>query len=146
VIIRKQINASTADIWRLVSDFGNIHIIYPYVIATEILSEKSSGIGAIRRCDMNDNTYVEEEIINWVKERELTVKQLYFHVVKESEISVKLKPISSVISEISFILRYIRKDDIFGWLEKQITFKWFMKRVFRSIIRNIEKTVSASLS
>ena len=138
VQVKRVVKGSIPNVWAIISDFENVHLINPYVVSTRILSDHSRGLHASRRCEMNDNTYVEEKVTTWIENKQLTVQQLHFHAVKESEITIFLSFVSKTKTEISFIFKYIRKNGIFGWFEEQITLRWFMKRVFNRISQNIE--------
>jgi polyketide cyclase/dehydrase/lipid transport protein len=51
--------------WSLLSDFSLPHNYVPGIIRTEIVSNKTSGVGAHRRVYSGEDSYLEETIIAW---------------------------------------------------------------------------------
>ncbi|MFW9779834.1 MAG: SRPBCC family protein [Candidatus Heimdallarchaeota archaeon] len=141
VTVTSKVEASVDQIWNVISNFEQPHRYHPYIIKTQLLSDQKQGIGAKRRCDMNDNTFVVEEVVEWIEKERITVDEAHFHAVSQSRVLFGLNRVTESISTVTIRMDYVRKSGFLGWLEEQITIKIFMKRVFKMIIKNIEDLI-----
>jgi Polyketide cyclase / dehydrase and lipid transport len=59
------VNVSPQQAWEQLSDFSAAHNYVPNLARTEIVSERTSGLGAHRRVYDPDGGYLEETVIEW---------------------------------------------------------------------------------
>ncbi|MFW9856685.1 MAG: SRPBCC family protein [Candidatus Thorarchaeota archaeon] len=144
IAVKSNVEASIDQVWNVISNFEQPHRYHPYIIKTQLLSDQKQGIGAKRRCDMNDNTFVVEEVIEWIEKERITVDETHFHAVSQSRVSFGLNKLTASTSAVTIRMDYVRKPGFLGWLEEQITVKIFMKRVFKRIIKNIGEIIHNS--
>ncbi len=86
------IDAPKEKVWAALADFGNIYVFNPNVPTSYSTSEKTSGLGATRHCDLRGGVSVEERIIDW-QEGESMVIEIYD--------GAKTPPFKSAIASIS---------------------------------------------
>lgn len=55
--------------WKVVSDFADVHKVHPGVAAVELLTMEPVGVGAKRRCKFYDGGHAEEAIYRWDPEK-----------------------------------------------------------------------------
>ena len=59
------IDASPARVWDAAADLAGVHKYWEMVIISYLSSDRATGIGASRICDMLDGSSMEETIIQW---------------------------------------------------------------------------------
>lgn len=60
--------------WSLLSDFTLPHNYVPNIVRTEIVSAQTSGVGAHRRVYKDEDSYLEETIIEWLDGEGFVIK------------------------------------------------------------------------
>ena len=60
-----RVDLAIGDLWKIVGDYGNPNDWSPYVDSAEIISDVSSGAGAVRTCVIPGFGDVEERITDW---------------------------------------------------------------------------------
>jgi hypothetical protein len=68
-----RIEASRADVWGVLADFGGIEKWSPIVLRSYLTTERTKGVGAARHCDLFPRGTVEEQIVEWDPGRHLGV-------------------------------------------------------------------------
>lgn len=70
-----KIDAAPAEVWGVLSDFGNVYRFNPSVPTSHLTSDARNGLGATRHCDLIiPGASVEERIIDWVDEESYQVE------------------------------------------------------------------------
>lgn len=68
------IDAPLAAVWETLASIGLIHEWNPGVVTSRTTSARANGVGACRRCELGGRNYLEEEVVEWVPERVLTMR------------------------------------------------------------------------
>lgn len=68
------IDAPVDAVWRVLADVGEIHQWNPGVVHSHATSEAKSGLGAARYCDLGDNNYLKEEVVQHEPQSRLTMR------------------------------------------------------------------------
>jgi carbon monoxide dehydrogenase subunit G len=68
------IQAKPEEVWKVLSDIGEIHAWNPSVIDSRLISESGQGVGAARFCDLGDGNYLDESVVIWDPDRALTMR------------------------------------------------------------------------
>lgn len=72
VILPADVSIYTA--WSYLQDFSTPHFYVPNLIRTEMVSERSRGVGAHRRVYMSESFYTDETILEWDEGRGFLMK------------------------------------------------------------------------
>ena len=56
---------SAAAMWRTLADFGNIYKFHPLVAKTELRSQQTCGLGAVRHCWHRAGSEITETVVDW---------------------------------------------------------------------------------
>jgi len=68
------IDAPLEKVWAALADFGNVYKMSAGVIKSYSTSEKKTGLGAKRHCDLaNFGAKVEEKIVKWEDKKSMTI-------------------------------------------------------------------------
>jgi uncharacterized protein YndB with AHSA1/START domain len=100
------IEASANDVWRVLADIGNIAQWHPGVKASHLISSEG-GLGASRHCDLGGKNYLDEQVITWKPEQQLTMRitktnlpmsaNIHFHLTPTARgTKVEVKPVYQV--------------------------------------------------
>lgn len=68
------IHALAEDVWEALADIGSIHVWNPGVTSSHATTEKASGLGASRHCDLGGGNYLEEEVVHFDQGERLTMR------------------------------------------------------------------------
>lgn len=68
------IQAKPEEVWKVLSDIGEIHTWNPGVIDSHLTSESGQGIGTARYCDLGGGNYLDESVVVWDPDRALTMR------------------------------------------------------------------------
>ncbi len=85
------INASASEVWHLLADVGNIAQWHPGVKASHLISDKE-GLGASRHCDLGGKNYLDEKVITWKPEQQLTMRITKTNLPMTADIHFHLTP------------------------------------------------------
>jgi carbon monoxide dehydrogenase subunit G len=72
--VKIQINAKPDDVWKALSDIGNIYVWNPGVKNSHLTSDVTEGIGTARYCDLGSSNYLDESVVKWESNRALTMR------------------------------------------------------------------------
>jgi hypothetical protein len=59
------INASASAVWAVLADLESVQHYDSTIVKASYVSDKRSGVGAARRCDLPNNEYMCERVIEW---------------------------------------------------------------------------------
>lgn len=68
------ITTNPKKVWEALSDIGNIYLWNPGVVHSELTSTGNIDIGASRYCDLGNNNYLDEELVEFQKPTKLTFR------------------------------------------------------------------------
>ena len=68
------INAPVNQVWSALADIGNIYAWNPGVVESHTTSEQSEGLGATRYCDLGGKNFLDEEVVAWKPNEQLTMR------------------------------------------------------------------------
>lgn len=100
------INASAGDVWNVLADIGNIAQWHPGVKASNLISNEG-GLEASRHCDLGGKNYLDEQVVIWKPEQQLTFRitetnlpmtaEIHFHLTATARgTQVEVKPVYQV--------------------------------------------------
>ena len=71
---RTTINAPVNVVWQTLADIGTIYKWNPGVRASHLTSKQQIGVGAARFCDLGGKNYLDETVVVWQPEAQLTMR------------------------------------------------------------------------
>ncbi len=111
------INATPAQTWALIGDVTSIDRWHPSVKTVDLLSEKSTGLHAARRCNFYDGTSVREEVVELDEGRRVRLQLSEFSVpMKQLEAEITVSSTDDGKTKATFALNYRVKWSVFGRL------------------------------
>ncbi len=69
-----EIDAPVEEVWRALADIGDIYRWNPGVVKSHATTDKVTGIGAGRHCDLGGKNYLDEEVVEWENQKQLTMR------------------------------------------------------------------------
>lgn len=99
------INAPVDIVWQTLADIGAIEKWNPGVRASHLTSQQDIGVGAARFCDLGGKNYLNETVVVWQPEAQLTMRitatnmpfasadiQFFLHADQEGNTAVTVSP------------------------------------------------------
>jgi hypothetical protein len=68
------INASANEVWAVLANLESVQHYDSAIVKASYLTDKRSGVGAARRCDLPNNEYIYERVIAWDEGRSYAVE------------------------------------------------------------------------
>lgn len=68
------ISAPVEQVWQALADIGEIYNWNPGVVASKTTSIGIEGLGATRYCDLGGKNYLEEEVVAWQPNEQVTMR------------------------------------------------------------------------
>ena len=110
---RAVVNASAADVWAVLMDYGNIFKWNPGVNHSRLLTEGEIDVGSLRRCDIGSN-YLNEEIIDLEVMKKITISVTETDMpFQKVLIHFELIPINNLSTQVIVKPEYSLK---YGWI------------------------------
>lgn len=143
VDFEKTIKASKADIWHVLAErFGDIGNISRNVLRSEYISEKHSGVGTTRYCELPKNGFLKESVTKWdaLDEFEFEIQESSMPMEKGGKLNFKLTEKAPDQTKIrvaaTFRLKYL------PFLSPLL--KPMMLKIISGMLKDFEKELEAS--
>ena len=136
----RTINAPSAKIWTVLSDFSNIQIFHPNVQDVDQLGEVDRGLGAARRCNFYGGGSAVEKIISWDDERQFftcTVTEFAAPMLDVTA-GMGVKKIDSNRSEVYIEMNYVPKWGILGKIMDVLVLRMAMRHTFNKVLKGLQ--------
>ena len=143
VATTRAINASSSNIWTVLSDFSNIQIFHPNVLGVDQLSQVDRGLGAERRCNFYDGGSAVEKIISWDDERQFftcAVTEIAAPILDVTA-GMRVNTIDSHRSEVQIEMTYVPKWGIFGKILDVLVLRMAMRSTFNKVLKGLKHHV-----
>lgn len=72
--VTTMIDAPVTAVWAALADIGNIARWNPGVEASHLTSQQGEGVGACRYCDLGGKNFLDEEVVAWQPNEQLTMR------------------------------------------------------------------------
>ncbi len=143
VATTRAINASSSNIWTVLSDFSNIQIFHPNVLDVDQLSQVDRGLGAERRCNFYGGDSAVEKIIAWDDERQFftcTVTEIAAPILDVTA-GMRVKAIDSQHCEVQIEMTYVPKWGILGKVLDVLVLRMAMRSTFNKVLKGLKHHV-----
>ncbi len=108
------INASTADVWHVLSDFSAVDTWVPFVQSSHIEGDIERGVGIERRCDLGKSGKISETVTGWDEGKGLAYSVSGFGPMVGLQNSWSIRKIDQSHSLVTVNLKYEVKFGLFG--------------------------------
>lgn len=125
-------------VWKVLEDFSSVEKFATTIKSSPIVGDKTSGIGAKRKCTFNDGSSLVEEIIDY-KEEQGFLMELSEHSLplKSMQAEMKVSEIDENTCEIYMSSDFVVKAGPLGWLMGQLIMRPVMKSVFKKVMSGL---------
>ena len=88
-----EISVPVEKVWEILGDIGAISRWNPGVVNSHLTSDKATGLGTTRRCELGGKNYVDEDVVEWEPNKHLTMRITATNLpFKRANIRFTLKP------------------------------------------------------
>lgn len=110
----RTIKADLSTVWPLVADVMQIAHWHPSIATVDLLSPKTTGLHAARRCNFMDGTSVREEVTDLAEGKRIRLRLSEYSVpMKQLEVQFETAATSGQATNVTLSLHYVVK---FGFL------------------------------
>ena len=142
--ITVNVNASTEQVWRVISNYGNVHIYNPLVERTSILSSNDRGLGAKRLCDFFDKTSVVEEVTQWDEGKGFTaVLSEGSMPLKTAHVTMRVISTGHKTSDVTIEMEYDVKFGPMGKLMDVLMMRNRIKMMFKKVLKGLDDHITS---
>jgi hypothetical protein len=136
VEVKHEIDASAERVWEVLRDFGGVENFHPAVRASGLLSERSEGLGAQRKCEFHDGNWVKERVVGWEDGRSMTIEISEGSMpLSCAEGRLEVRPLDDGRSEVVMTMSYVVKMGPIGMLMDVL----MIRSKFRAMVGDILK-------
>lgn len=133
VTVEREVDASVAKVWEVLSDFGGIYRIHPYVDRSPLLTEQLQGVGTERVCHFHDGNHVKERVTEWTPGESMTIEIVEGSMpLKRATANIRLEPAHEG-TRVYFTMDYDPKWGLMG----KVMDAMMMRAQFRKILDQV---------
>ena len=135
------IDTPVQEVWQVLSDIGNIHRWNPGVFNSYLTGDQTEGVGTSRTCDLGHNNYLDEKVVAWIVNEQLTMRvvgtNLAFNYADIRFTLVPERRSTRVIVSPDYQLKY----GLFGRLLDAIYVRRTYRRGMQSLLAGLKQYV-----
>ncbi|MBQ4848106.1 SRPBCC family protein [Pseudoalteromonas sp. MMG005] len=133
-----KVNIPAHKVWQVLADFSGIEKFATTIKSSSIVGNKTSGLGAKRKCTFDNNSSLVEEVIDYqegqgyrmvISDHSLPLESMYAEM--------KVKAIDENTSEIYMSADFVVKGGVFGKLVGHMLMRPMMKGVFTKVMSGL---------
>lgn len=133
-----KVNVPAAKIWQVLGDFSSVEKFATTIKTSPIVNDKSSGLGAKRKCTFNDGSSLVEEIIDFQEGEGYKMVLSEFSLpLKSMHAEMRVKEIDENSSELFMSSDFVVKAGSLGWLMGYLLMRPMMKGVFKKLLSGL---------
>ena len=121
--------APLASTWAAISQMRAVQDWHPNVARSEVLTDRTSGVGASRRVEFQDGNSVVETVIEESELDFTTMTMSEMPLLKDARVTIRTEQKSAGETEVTFSINYGVQYGPVGWLLNALV----MKRLFRKV-------------
>lgn len=139
--ISQTISSPLKVVWAAVAeDFGGIYKYHPRVKHSPLISTVSAGLGTTRRCEFNDGSKVDEEIVGWDKEKEIHIALTKAAMpLNDISATIRFNAVDEHSSTVSFTMKYTPKFGPLGWVMDRLMIRPMMSKILKQMLNGLDK-------
>ena len=137
------INAPVNDVWQALADIGNIAAWNPGVIESYVNTDQAEGIGAGRRCELGGKNYLDETVVAWEENKQLTMRIIDTNMpFKTADIRFMLQEENGA-TVVNLSPEYELKYGVLGTLLDKIMVRRTYQQGMEALLAGLKKHVEA---
>jgi len=143
--VTRSLDASPAEVWSVLADFGNIAEWNPNLSASRLLGEQAGGVGTTRQCDLKDGkNYVRERVTTWEDGRRMEI-DIYEGTMplKSAIATIVLEPAGPRRTKVIASMSFVPKGGAVRKVATEVFMKPMMKHMFGRLVRGLKEHVEA---
>ena len=146
VRVARKIDRPSQELWKVISNLGEIYRFHPMVESSPMLSEETGGVGAKRVCNFTDGRSLVEEVIEWEEGRSYTVAitESFFPVLSPRT-TFRIDRLNERQSVVVLRMQYTPKWGFIGKIMNTLMMKPMLTRAFRGVLDGLNDYVSKPL-
>lgn len=140
----RRIRRSASQVWAWLSDYGNIQRIHPRVRHSYVVGDQTSGVGAVRVCEMGKKDFIKERVTGWKDAKEYTVEMVESSMpLKWANATLGVRPIDKEQSEVFMRMAYEMKFGPLGAVLDRLMLRPMMRKTAHGIFQALESASHA---
>ena len=137
--------APAGNIWAALADIGGIHRWNPGVVDSRETSEGETRLGATRRCDLGGKNYLDEEVVKWTPDREITFRITDTNLpFARADIHFAIEELAGGGSRVSVSPDYALKFGILGRVLDGLVMNRMYRKGMRDLLAGLKAEVERS--
>lgn len=138
-----KINASITTVWEYLADIGNIYQWNPGVVTSHTTTPEKTGLGASRYCDLGNNNFLDEEVVTWRPQTQLTMRIKDTNLpFKTADIHFYLQPADEQ-TVVTVAPEYRLKFGLLGKLLDRFYVRDTYKKGMQALLAGLKKHIEA---
>ncbi len=134
-----KVKVSSEKVWEVLKDFGGIVNFAPTIASSPITNNITSGMGAIRKCTLINDSVMVEEITEYNEGRGYKIKIIEHKMpfVKSNYEEMYVEKIDNQTCEIRMSVNFEMSGGPLGWMMATFMLKPMMNSVTKKIITGL---------
>ena len=143
VRVRREIDASLEEVWRVLDDFGGVATYNPNVETSRIVAGPESGNGATRECTFYDGGRIEEKIVGYEPRAGYTVDFIDVgdFPLEKNEVKIGVESIDETRTAVTMTSNFTPKFGPVGWILAKVMMKSKFRETFEEVLSGLDSYV-----
>jgi hypothetical protein len=137
------INASSADVWNVLKEFGTVSEWAPGVTNSYYLSSQTEGVGTGRHCDIKGLGSIQEIITDWQEDAGFSYSVTPLGPLDKSTSSWRLIRISDDQTRLEITLSYNLRFGLFGKILHKLVMRNKLEQSLKTTIEATKEQVES---
>lgn len=139
----RTIEASLADVWAVLDDFGGVSRYNPSVKASGIVNGPDTGRGATRECVFYDGGRIEEKITDYEFESGYTVDfvDVGDMPLKQNQVTISVEEHSESETTVTMTATFKPKFGPLGYLMAKVMMESKFRETFEEVLEGLESHI-----
>lgn len=143
VSVRREIDASIEEVWRILDDFGGVAKYNPSVETSKIVAGPESGNGATRECTFYDGGRIEEQIVDYEPGTGYTVNftDVGDFPLEKNVVEIGVESTDETRTVVTMTSNFTPKFGPVGWLLAKMMMKSKFRETFEAVLSGLDSYV-----
>ncbi|MEN8132780.1 MAG: SRPBCC family protein [Pseudomonadota bacterium] len=139
VTVTREMNSDASVVWKVLDDFSSVYKYNPGVKSSNLVGQKSTGIGAQRVCNFYDGTSLNETITSYVPNKGYTIELSDFALpLNEATSHFELESLGEDRCMLSITLKFVPKFGPLGWLMAKVMMRPMLKKALTGVTKGLD--------
>lgn len=145
ISVTREIDAPSADVWRVLDDFGGVARYNPTVETSRVVAGPDTGTGATRECVLAGGGRIEEEIVAYDPGTSYTVEfvDVGDFPLRENVVEISLESIDRTRTAVTMTSQFTPKYGPLGWVMAKTMMRSKFRETFDSVLDGLDSYVGS---